>query len=89
MDDAEFFTLFVIQNLVEFPESVRVEKSLDQRGILLSVIVEKSDMGRVIGKQGATAHSIRQLLHALGMKHDARYSMKIIDTNPREESDNA
>lgn len=87
MDDAEFFTQFVVQNLVQFPEYVRVEKTLDERGILLSVTVEPSDMGRVIGKRGATAHSIRQLLHALGMKHDAKYSMRIIDTNPREESE--
>lgn len=87
MDDAEYFTLFVIQNLVQFPESVRVEKTLDERGALLSVALDPSDMGRVIGKGGVTATSIRQLLHALGMKHDMRYSLRIIDTNPKEESE--
>lgn len=86
MDDAEFFTLFVIQNLVQFPEFVRVEKTTDERGILYSVTVEPSDMGRVIGKKGATAHSVRQLLHALGMKHDTRYSLRINDVNPREDA---
>lgn len=86
MDDAEYFTLFVIQNLVQFPEHVRVEKTMDERGVLLSVTVEPSDMGRVIGKRGNTAHSLRQLLHALGMKHDARYSMKIVDVNPKPEA---
>lgn len=87
MNDAETFTLFVIQNLVQFPEVVRVEQSADERGALLSVTVDPIDMGRVIGKQGNTVQSIRTLLHALGMRHDARYSLKIIDTNPREESE--
>lgn len=87
MDEIEFFLLFVVQNLVNFPEFVRVSKVIDEQGILLHVTVEPSDMGRVIGKKGAIAASIRTLLHALGSKHDMRYSMKVIDGNIKEEAE--
>lgn len=82
MDDAEFFVKYVLQTLVIYPENVVVEKTVDEKGTLLSVTVDPSDMGRVIGKAGATANCLRHLLHALAMKHDRRYSLKIIDTNP-------
>lgn len=89
MDNVETFTLFVIQNLVQFPELVRVEKAETEQGSLLSVTVDPSDMGRVIGKKGSTAQSVRHLLQAIGAKHDAHYSMRVVDSNPNKESSNA
>lgn len=83
--DAEFFAKFLVQNLVQFPEHVVIEKTIDENGVLLSVIVDGDDMGRVIGKNGATAQAIRVLLHALDMNHEARYSLKIVDVNPKPE----
>jgi hypothetical protein len=50
--------------------------------VLLELTVDPEDLGRVIGKRGATAQSLRTLLRALGTKNDARYNLKIIDNGP-------
>jgi predicted RNA-binding protein YlqC (UPF0109 family) len=56
-----------------------VERSVDEKGVLLELTVDPEDLGRVIGKRGATAQSLRTLLRALGTKNDARYNLKIVD----------
>lgn len=83
MDDVEFFLQYVIQQLVNFPEVVKIERTDDERGTLLSLTVDPSDMGRVLGKRGGTAQAVRKLLQAVGSKHEAHYSLRIIDVNPR------
>jgi hypothetical protein len=75
----EQFVEFVVKSLVNKPESVKVERRIDEKGVLLELTVDPEDLGRVIGKRGATAQSIRTLLRALGTKNDARYNLKIID----------
>lgn len=74
------FVEFVVKSLVGNPDSVVVERKIDERGVLLELSVDPEDLGRVIGKRGATAQSIRTLLRALGTKNDARYNLKIVDT---------
>lgn len=74
------FVEFVVKSLVSNPDSVVVERKIDEKGVLLELSVDPEDLGRVIGKRGATAQSIRTLLRALGTKNDARYNLKIIDT---------
>jgi predicted RNA-binding protein YlqC (UPF0109 family) len=59
---------------------VSVARSVDEKGVLLELTVDAEDLGRVIGKRGATAQSLRTLLRALGTKNDARYNLKIVDT---------
>ncbi len=74
------FVEFIVQSLVGNPEKVQVERKIDEKGVLLELSVDPEDLGRVIGKRGATAQSIRTLLRALGTKNDARYNLKIVDT---------
>lgn len=73
------FVEYVIKSLVTKPEAVQVERRIDEKGVLIELTVDPEDLGRVIGKRGATAQSVRTLLRALGTKNDARYNLKIID----------
>src|ERR1700754_4330967 len=73
------FVEFVVKSLVSQPDKVQVERRIDEKGVLLELTVDPEDLGRVIGKRGATAQSLRTLLRALGTKNDARYNLKIVD----------
>ncbi len=73
------FIEYVVKALVSNPEAVIVERRIDEKGVLLELTVDPEDLGRVIGKRGATAQSLRTLLRALGTKNDARYNLKIVD----------
>lgn len=73
------FVEYIVKGLVGKPEAVKVERSIDEKGVLLELTVDPEDLGRVIGKRGNTAQSIRTLLRALGTKNDARYNLKIVD----------
>lgn len=73
------FVEFIVKSLVSTPDAVSVERRIDEKGVLLELTVDPEDLGRVIGKRGATAQSLRTLLRALGTKNDARYNLKIVD----------
>lgn len=73
------FIEYVVKSLVGNPDAVQVERRIDEKGVLLELTVDPEDLGRVIGKRGATAQSLRTLLRALGTKNDARYNLKIVD----------
>ena len=75
------FVEYIVKTLVNNPEKVAVERKIDEKGVLLSLTVDPSDVGRVIGKRGVTAQAIRVMLRALGTKQDARYNLKIINTD--------
>ena len=80
------FIEYVVKSLVGKPDAVIVERIIDEKGVLLTLTVDPEDLGRVIGKRGATAQSLRTLLRALGTKNEARYNLKIVDNGiPREE----
>jgi predicted RNA-binding protein YlqC (UPF0109 family) len=74
------FIEYIVKSLVSQPDKVKIERRIDEKGVLLELIVDPEDLGRVIGKRGATAQSLRTLLRALGTKNDARYNLKIVDT---------
>jgi len=76
------FIEYVVKSLVGKPDAVQVKRTIDEKGVLLELTVDPDDLGRVIGKRGATAQSLRTLLRALGTKNDARYNLKIIDNGP-------
>lgn len=76
------FIEYVVKSLVGKPEAVHIDRRIDEKGVLLELTVDPDDLGRVIGKRGATAQSLRTLLRALGTKNDARYNLKIIDNGP-------
>lgn len=73
------FVEFVVKSIVGKPDAVKIDRKIDEKGVLLTLSVDQEDLGRVIGKRGATAQSIRTLLRALGTKNDARYNLKIAD----------
>lgn len=76
------FIEYVVKSLVEKPDAVHIDRRIDEKGVLLELTVDPEDLGRVIGKRGATAQSLRTLLRALGTKNDARYNLKIVDNGP-------
>lgn len=86
------FVEYVVKTLVGHPDDVVVEREIDEKGVLLTLTVNPEDLGRVIGKRGGTAQSLRTLLRALGAKNDARYNLKIVNndgfTGTREHDDN-
>ena len=75
------FVEYIVKTLVSNPDDVQVERTIDEKGVLLALTVNPEDVGRVIGRRGATAQSIRTLLRALGTKNDARYNLKIMNSN--------
>lgn len=75
------FVEYVVKSLVSKPDAVEINRTIDEKGVLLELTVDPEDLGRVIGKRGGTAQSIRTLLRALGTKNDARYNLKIVDTD--------
>jgi predicted RNA-binding protein YlqC (UPF0109 family) len=83
------FIEYVVKSLVGKPDAVSVERRIDEKGVLLELTVDPEDLGRVIGKRGATAQSLRTLLRALGTKNDARYNLKIIDNGVGGDSRNS
>ena len=75
-NDIEFVE-FVIKGLVDHPEDVKVDRKVDEMGVLLSLKVHPEDMGQIIGKAGSTARSIRNLVRIVGLKNHARVNLKI------------
>lgn len=76
------FVEYIVKSIVGKPDAVSVERTIDEKGVLLELTVDPEDLGRVIGKRGATAQSLRTLLRALGTKNEARYNLKIVDNSP-------
>ena len=86
------FIEYIVKSLVGNPDEVKIDRRIDEKGVLLELTVDPEDLGRVIGKRGATAQSLRTLLRALGTKNEARYNLKIVDNGeprpPREDTAN-
>ena len=80
------FVEYIVKSLVGHPDDVVIERIIDEKGVLLTLTVNPDDLGRVIGKRGMTAQSLRTLLRALGTKNDARYNLKIVNND--EDRDN-
>lgn len=78
MQDKEF-VLYVVKQIVDHPDQVSVDRTVDEMGVLITLKVAKEDMGKVIGKSGQTAKSIRILLRVIGSKNNARVNLKIVE----------
>jgi predicted RNA-binding protein YlqC (UPF0109 family) len=78
------FVEYVVKALVTNPDAVEVKRTVDDMGVLLELSVDPADMGKVIGKAGATAKSIRTLLRVLGAKSDSRVNLKIVEPEGSE-----
>lgn len=75
-NDQEFLA-YLVKSLVDHPEDIRIERKVDEMGVLLTLRVHREDMGQIVGRQGSTAKSIRALLRIVGMKNNARINLKI------------
>ena len=73
------FVEYIVKQLVTQPDKVQTTRKIDELGVLLELIVDRDDMGVVIGKEGKTAKAIRTLLRVMGAKNDARINLKIIE----------
>ena len=79
------FVEHVVKQIVEKPEAVKVERTVDEMGVLLTLEVDKDDMGKIIGKSGQTAKALRILLRVIGSKNNARVNLKIVEPGGEEE----
>jgi len=75
-EDQQFLETLV-KSLVDNPDTVKTNRTVDEMGVLLTLDVHADDMGKIIGRSGNTAKAIRTLLRVVGMKHDARVNLKI------------
>jgi len=80
------FVEYIVKSLVEHADDVVVDRIVDEKGVLLTLTVNPEDLGRVIGRRGVTAQSLRTLLRALGTKNAARYNLKIVNNDNPDES---
>ena len=77
MDQDQAFLEIIVKAVVNNPDDVKVTRTVDERGVLLTLDINPSDMGYVIGRQGQTARAIRTLLKIVGAKNNARVNLKI------------
>lgn len=88
--DQEFVEM-VVKQIVDNPDKVKTERRVDEMGVLIELTVDAQDMGKIIGKEGRTAKSIRTLLRVLGAKEHARVNLKIVEPEgyrgPRSDED--
>src|SRR3989344_4682042 len=78
MQDADkIFLEYVVKALVDNPNDVKIDRTVDEMGVLISLTVNPADMGKIIGRMGNTAKAIRTLLRIIGMKNNARVNLKI------------
>lgn len=77
MADDKAFLEYVVKALVDNPDDVKIDRTVDEMGVLITMTVNSADMGKIIGRQGNTAKAIRTLLRVIGMKNNARVNLKI------------
>lgn len=83
MTEQEFVEM-IVKAIVDNPGDVKTEKTVDDRGTLISLMLNPDDMGKIIGKGGRTVNSIRKLLHVFGAKTDERINLKIFEPDGGE-----
>ncbi|MFA6494979.1 MAG: KH domain-containing protein [Candidatus Paceibacterota bacterium] len=79
MERDQAFLELVTKSLVDYPDDVLIERTIDEMGVLLKLKVNKADMGQIVGRAGSTAKAIRSLLRIVGMKNNARVNLKILE----------
>lgn len=73
------FLKYLIENIVQHPEEIHIEKQDDELGTLLTMSVHSEDMGLIIGKKGNTINALRLLMRLYGVKHDKKITLKVIE----------
>lgn len=78
MKEQEFIE-YVVKSIVEFPDDVKVNREVDDIGVLILLDVNPADMGKIIGREGNTAKALRTLLRVIGMKYNLKVNLKICE----------
>ncbi len=78
------FVEYIVKQIVEHPDAAEVSRNIDEMGVLITLKVHKDDMGKIIGKAGQTAKSLRVLLRVIGSKNNARVNLKIVEPDGSE-----
>lgn len=78
------FIEFVVKNIVDNPDEVEIERTIDDLGVLITLKVAKEDMGKIIGKSGQTAKAMRILLRLIGSRTESRVNLKILEPDGAE-----
>lgn len=78
MNEVEFLK-FIVENVVKNKDAVNIDRKEDELGILLTLTVDKEDMGTIIWKGGATINAIRSILRLYWVKQDKRINLKVLD----------
>ncbi|OGB74017.1 hypothetical protein A2V68_01455 [candidate division Kazan bacterium RBG_13_50_9] len=78
-DNDKEFVEYVVKAIVDNPGKVKVNRKVDEMGVLIELTVDPADMGKIIGKEGRTAKAVRTLLRVLGAQTNARINLKIIE----------
>lgn len=86
MEQDHIFLEHVVKSLADHPDEVKIVRTIDEMGVLLTLTVHPDDMGKIIGRSGATAKAIRTLLRVVGMKNDARVNLKINEPEGSEQA---
>jgi len=89
MNTAEEYLKMIIEGLVDYPEDIKIDRTTDDIGTLLTLTVNPVDMGRIIGREGSTAKAIRTILRTAGAKNDARVNLKIAEPEGGHSSSDA
>lgn len=79
MQEDQAFVEYVVKAMVDHPEEVSSDRTVDEMGVLITLKVSPEDLGQIIGRQGQTAKSLRTLLRVVGAKHHARVNLKIYE----------
>ncbi len=78
------FLQFVVKNIVDSPDEVVIDRTIDDLGVLITLKVAKDDMGKIIGRNGQTAKAMRVLLRLIGSKNEERVNLKILEPSGEE-----
>lgn len=78
MNEVEFLK-FVVENLVENKDSIKIERKEDELWILLTLSIDKSDMWVIIWKSWNTINSLRNIIRIIGVKMWKRINLKVLD----------
>lgn len=77
MEMDQQFVEYIVKALVDHPDDVKTDRTVDEMGVLITLHINPADMGTVIGRMGQTAKAVRTLLRVVGAKHKARVNLKI------------
>lgn len=71
------FVEYIVKSLVEHPDDVKIDRKVDEMGVLITVKLNPQDIGQIIGREGSIIRAIRTLVRVIGLKNRARINLKI------------